>query len=401
MRQGDSTMTFQKMMRLGAVLLAMMIAAPALAEEYTAIVTAGKLSVYADEAQSWLLGTIPAATVVTVESAENDTAKIVCAGQTGYASAAGLTALDSLATGVVVNTQSRVYQSPSLSSRWVSLPEGMELNLLAVNGKWAMVENNGVVAYTNRDHLTQKAQQTPETSETETEAPEVTVETFEAKVTADSMRVYRKASTSSKYLGSVSKDTVVTVHAYCNGWAYIELNGNKGFAEISAMTRATKEEEKADEAFSADALLEKGYTVEQIIYAFLVKEMKLNTAAACGILANVDRECSFRVTAASYDGGYGICQWTGTRNTLLKNWCSENGYDASTLEGQLRFLQYELENTRTNTLKYLKNVENSAAGAYDAAYYFCYNFEIPANRAARSVERGNLAKDQYWRTYAA
>lgn len=394
-------MTFQKMMRFGAALLAMMLATPALAEEYTAIVTTGKLSVYADEAQSWPLGTLPATTVVTVASAANETAQIVYAGRTGYASAAGLTALDSLATGVVVNTPSRVYQSPSLSSRWTALPEGMELNLLAVNGKWAMVENNGVVAYTNRDHLTQKAQEAPEPSAPETEAPEVTVETFEAKVTADSMRVYRKADASSKYLGSVPKDTVVTVHAYCGGWAYIELNGNAGFAQISAMTRASKEEEKVDETFSADALLEKGYTVEQIVYAFLTKEMKLNTAAACGVLANVDRECGFRVTAASYDGGYGLCQWTGTRNRLLKNWCSENGYSADTLEGQLRFLQYELENTRSKTLTYLQNVENSAAGAYDAAYYFCYNFEIPANRAARSVERGNLAKDQYWRTYAA
>ena len=92
---------------------------------------------------------------------------------------------------------------------------------------------------------------------------------------------------------------------------------------------------------------------------------------------------------------------TGGRNTKLKKWCAENGYDHASLEGQLRFLIYELEITQTRTMTYLKGVENSAAGAYDAAYYFCYNFEIPASRAKRSVERGNIAKNTYWVKYAA
>ena len=46
-------------------------------------------------------------------------------------------------------------------------------------------------------------------------------------------------------------------------------------------------------------------------------------------------------------------------------------------------------------------IKPAAAGAYDAAYYFCYNFEIPASRAKRSVERGNIAKNTYWVKYAA
>ena len=401
-------MGFTKMMRRGAALLALTLAlsTPALAEEYSAIVTGTKLAVYADADRTWPLGTLPTTSVVTVLSSSDGVAEIRSNGSTGYVSASGLTALDSLATAVVVNTKSRVYQSPNLSSRWIALPKGMEVNLLATNGQWAMVENGGVVAYTNRAHLTEKSSQESDPPKTpSTSSPQVVEEVFNAKVTASSLRVYRKASTSSRCLGSVPSGTTVTVRAYCGGWAYIELNGNCGFAEISALERISeaKEEAEKEEAQNktADDLLDAGYTVEQVIFAFLTKEMKLNTAAACGILANVERECSFRVTATSYDGGYGICQWTGTRNALLKKWCNENGCDYTTLEGQLRFLQYELENTRTNTLKYLRNVENSAAGAYDAGYYFCYNFEIPASRAARSVERGNLAKDSYWRTYAA
>ena len=118
------------------------------------------------------------------------------------------------------------------------------------------------------------------------------------------------------------------------------------------------------------------------------------------MLANIEKECSFRVTAASYDGGYGLVQWTGSRNTALKNWCKANGYDYKTLEGQLWYLKYELENSQSKTGNYLKKVSNTAAGAYDAGYYFCYYFEIPVNRAANSVARGNLAKDKYWIRYS-
>jgi len=113
----------------------------------------------------------------------------------------------------------------------------------------------------------------------------------------------------------------------------------------------------------------------------------------------VEKECSFRVTAASYDGGYGIVQWTASRNTRLKNWCKSKGYDYKTLEGQLWYLKYELENHYTKIYKYMQSVANTPAGAYEAGYYFCYNFEIPANRAANSVARGNLAKDKYWQRY--
>ncbi len=51
-------------------------------------------------------------------------------------------------------------------------------------------------------------------------------------------------------------------------------------------------------------------------------------------------------------------------------------------------------------LRYLKGVDNSADGAYDAGYYFCYHFEAPANRGSVAVKRGNTARDTYWKKYA-
>lgn len=134
------------------------------------------------------------------------------------------------------------------------------------------------------------------------------------------------------------------------------------------------------------------YSNEELIYLFLTQEMNLNCAAACGILANIKAESSFRPTAYNSSGGsYGICQWTGSRKTRLQNYCKDAGLDYTTLTGQLYYLEYELENHYTKTLTYIRGVENSAQGAYDAGYYWCYNFEVPANRESRSRSRGETA----------
>ena len=48
---------------------------------------------------------------------------------------------------------------------------------------------------------------------------------------------------------------------------------------------------------------------------------------------------------------------------------------------------------------YMLDEKNTADGAYDAGWYWCYNFEVPANRETVSVTRGNLAKNTYWEQY--
>ena len=381
----------RKIRRILALLtLAATLSTSAMAE-FPAVVTTGKMAVYADAARSWKLGTLPGATVVTVRSYENGVAEIERDGNVGYAKVSDMTALSELATPVVVNTASRVYQQPNLKSRWASLSKGTEVNLLATNGRWAMVEKNGCVAYTNRDHLTEAGKNQPE----ETPArPEIIWETFTAYVQSGGAAVYAQASDSSKALGTLPRETAVTVTAYCDGWAYIELNGNRGFAKIADLTREQPKKVRTIAEQQAD-----GVAIQKIIYSFFTGEMKLNAAAACGILANIERESDFNLTCQSYDGGYGLIQWTGGRNTKLKKWCAENGYDHASLEGQLRFLQYELENSYPKVLKMLKETSDTPQGAYEAGYNFCYDYERPANKAASSVKRGNMAKDTYYPKY--
>lgn len=140
---------------------------------------------------------------------------------------------------------------------------------------------------------------------------------------------------------------------------------------------------------------------ESTIYKFLTGTMGLNTAAACGVLANIEAESSFNPTVYGYGGtSYGICQWHNGRFTSLKNWCNNNGYNYQTINGQLNYLQYELKSSYPSVWNKLRTVSNSATGAYEAAYYWCYYYEVPANRESKSVSRGNTAKKKYWPNYS-
>lgn len=139
---------------------------------------------------------------------------------------------------------------------------------------------------------------------------------------------------------------------------------------------------------------------EQRVYEYLTGTMGMNRAAACGILANIYCESAFNPTLYG-DGGtsFGICQWHSGRFTNLKNYCSRNGYDYRSLDGQLRYLEYELKQSYSSVLSYIQAVSNSGTGAYNSGYHWCYRFEIPANTQATSVARGKLAQTDYWVRY--
>lgn len=137
-------------------------------------------------------------------------------------------------------------------------------------------------------------------------------------------------------------------------------------------------------------------TVEETIFDYLINKMGFNSAAACGILANIEKESSFNPTVyGDNDTSYGLCQWHGVRFTNLRRYCDEHSLDYTTVEGQLEFLNYELSSL-PKIVKYMRSVADTADGAYDAAYYWCYNFEIPANREQNSILRGELARTKYW-----
>lgn len=275
----------------------------------------------------------------------------------------------------------RVYEYPSVSSRSARIAKGTRVNVLYTINGVAVVEKNGVMAYTWENVLQKPI--------------EIIQEEYEIVVTSDTLKAYNGASTSAKVLYTLKKDDRAMLKARTDEWALIEAGGAQGCVKISGIEKYVEPPMTVEEIFASTEL-----TNEEKIYAFLICEMKYSSAAACGVLANIRAESTFRPTAWNANGGsYGICQWTGGRYTNLQNWSAENGFDYTTLEAQCRYLQHELENKYKKVNSFMLGVEDTPDGAYEAGYFYCYNFEVPANRANSSIKRGNMAQDDYWPKY--
>lgn len=140
---------------------------------------------------------------------------------------------------------------------------------------------------------------------------------------------------------------------------------------------------------------------EQIIYNYCINDLGLNTAAACGVLANIEKESSFNPKSSCKDTNgltsYGICQWNGPRFESLKSFCSNNGYDYTTIGAQLEYLKYELTGSYKYVLNSLKEYSNTEDGSRNAALYWAARFEVCAQKYRAA--RGELAVTKYWPKY--
>ncbi len=141
------------------------------------------------------------------------------------------------------------------------------------------------------------------------------------------------------------------------------------------------------------------YGNEWAVYEYLTGTLGFNTAAACGIMANIRCESGFAPGARSGSGAYGLCQWMGGRKSGMQSWCRRNGFSSGSLEGQLSYTYYELSTYYPDVLWTLQNVEESSDGAYTAGYTWCMYYERPANAGSVSDYRGSLATG-YWSTYS-
>lgn len=141
------------------------------------------------------------------------------------------------------------------------------------------------------------------------------------------------------------------------------------------------------------------------VFYRLKNDLGISTAAACGIMANIERESEFNSKNVHIDSNGllsgGLCMWNGGRFKNLKSFCSKYGYDYLSIEGQIKYLKHELNSDYYKHIyDYLKNVSNTSSGAYDAAYYWCYYFEIPSNRYSSARNRGSIASSSYWPSYS-
>ena len=198
-----------------------------------------------------------------------------------------------------------------------------------------------------------------------------------------------------------------------SGYEYVFAHGKNENGEIYDIVLGFMDCVDFDsKAENANLYTVTGSANETAIYNYAVNTMGLNTAAACGILANIQKESGFNPHALGDSGtSYGICQWHNSRWDRLKAYCTSNNLDSTTIVGQLRYLEYELKNFYSSVWNRLKSVENTAEGAYDAAAYWCAVFEVPAgygywsngeiHYGETSIARGNLAKSTYWNEYSS
>ncbi len=339
---------------IAAALLAACLPCVALASSFSAVVTADSMVVAGDPRGKTVLGALEKNTVVTVTAYKKGVAQIEYNGKTGYAKASNMKSVESVASGskkAVTAVATRIYKKANGKGASKKLKAGTGLYVLATKNGVSMVEKDGAVGYVKRKHLILEGD-TPSQSEDE---------------------------------GGMTREQLEKL--------------KKMLEEQQKKAQGDKESDKMESM--KDAFTSGKYSNEQLCYLFLTKVMGYNTAAAAGVLANINYESGFKTTCVG-DGGtsLGICQWHAGRKTKMINYCKELGVSSDSLAGQLAYLKYDLEHNYTKVNSYLKGVSNTAQGAYDAAYYFCYNFEAPASRTSQSTKRGNSAKNTYFPRYA-
>ena len=141
---------------------------------------------------------------------------------------------------------------------------------------------------------------------------------------------------------------------------------------------------------------------EARIYKYLTGTLKLKKAAALGIMANIEAESDYDpgLVEAGNSIGYGLLQWSFDRRKSLESYLDKNGFPRESVEGQLQYMMVELNQSYYNhILKKLQGVADNAQGAYEAGYYFCKYFEVPADTEGQSIARGARARDSYWPMY--
>ncbi len=130
---------------------------------------------------------------------------------------------------------------------------------------------------------------------------------------------------------------------------------------------------------------------------YLKRELDINTAAAAGILVNIQFESGFDPEKEG-DGGdaYGICQWRGERKRQMVKFCLDNDFSPSSMDGQLAFLVHDLKENYIYPYDLVRLTPNSWEGAMDAAYNFCAYYEVPADPDAESADRVELCDVLYY-----
>lgn len=136
------------------------------------------------------------------------------------------------------------------------------------------------------------------------------------------------------------------------------------------------------------------------IYNYFHKTKKYNKAVCCGIIANLAMETGgrFDYKAKNSDANnaktnYGIVQWQGGRADKLVSMATQQNKSWDTLDWQLEYIVWELENYYQPVLNAIKNTSDTEDGAYNFGYTFAEKYEGCDSRFYDT--RANIAKSLF------
>jgi len=136
-----------------------------------------------------------------------------------------------------------------------------------------------------------------------------------------------------------------------------------------------------------------------VIIANRLKEKGYTRAQIAGVLGNVELESGFnpqineggRVGAPLGEGGYGVAQWTGSRQTGLVNFAKQQQMDPGDINLQAKYLLYELEGPEKKAAAYVRG----AVSPEESARRFLTDFEragIPKTKQRQEAARAIYGK---------
>ena len=232
--------------------------------------------------------------------------------------------------------------------------------------------------------------------------------------------VYKQEPDNSEIEPMVTEEEAPPVYTEEDGAVNPGDYGAKGAVDIAAAVLSVFAEEVYAGTYAENT---------EAIYRYLTQNMGLNTAAACGVMTNInaesamspinlqntynssielsDSEYTSRVDSGKYtkftsdSAGYGLCQWTtSNRKSNLLSYAKSQKKSIGDLRMQMEFFEKELTTSYNSVYVTLKNVPNTPAGAYIAAAEMCMCYEIPANTVATAASRGKTCLSNYWKQYS-
>lgn len=110
--------------------------------------------------------------------------------------------------------------------------------------------------------------------------------------------------------------------------------------------------------------------------------------ASVGILGNLYGESNIVPSVTNSIGASGIAQWYRDRNTAMRSYITGTLKKPTwmDLEGQLKFIKYELETKYKSVNRELKSSRNGDSGVKDATWAYVAHYEVPATTKSTSAD---------------